>query len=91
MLKRPIRSLLSSTPHSADAFFNLGYVHAVTKNYPKAEEMYKRVVELAPSYLDEALYNLALVQDREGKREQCIANLQKAVSVNPENNWQRNT
>jgi serine/threonine protein kinase len=83
--KKTYQIVAELNPTSADAFFNLGYVHAVTKNYPKAEEMYKRVVELAPSYLDEALYNLALVQDKEGKREQCIANLEKALSVNPEN------
>ncbi len=83
--KKTYQIVTELNPTSADAFFNLGYVHAVTKNYSKAEEMYKRVVELAPSYLDEALYNLALVQDKEGKREQCIANLQKALSVNPEN------
>jgi serine/threonine protein kinase/Flp pilus assembly protein TadD len=83
--KKTYQIVAELNPTSADAFFNLGYVQAVTKNYPKAEEMYKRVVELAPSYLDEALYNLALVQDKEGKREQCIENLQKALSVNPEN------
>jgi serine/threonine protein kinase len=84
--KKTYQIVTELNPTSADAFFNLGYVQAVTKNYPKAEEMYKRVVELAPSYLDEALYNLALVQDKEGKREQCIANLEKALSVNPKNN-----
>jgi tetratricopeptide (TPR) repeat protein len=83
--KKTYQIVTELNPTSADAFFNLGYVQAVTKNYSKAEEMYKRVVELAPSYLDEALYNLALVQDKEGKREECIANLQKALSVNPEN------
>jgi serine/threonine protein kinase/Flp pilus assembly protein TadD len=83
--KKTFQIVAELNPTSADAFFNLGYVHAVTKNYPKAEEMYKRVVELAPSYLDEALYNLALVQDKGGRREQCIANLEKALSVNPEN------
>jgi serine/threonine protein kinase/Flp pilus assembly protein TadD len=83
--KKTYQIVAELNPTSADAFFNLGYVHAVTKNYPKAEEMYKRVVELAPSYLDEALYNLALVQDKEGKRDQCIANLEKALSVKPEN------
>jgi serine/threonine protein kinase/Flp pilus assembly protein TadD len=83
--KKAFQIVAELNPTSADAFFNLGYAQAVTKDYIKAEEMYKRVVALAPSYLDEALYNLALVQDKEGKREQCIANLQKALSVNPQN------
>jgi serine/threonine protein kinase len=68
-----------------DAFFNLGYVYAVMKDYPKAETMYSMVVEKAPPYLDEALFNLAMVQDKQGKRDQCIANLERAVMVNPDN------
>jgi len=83
--KKTYRIVAELNPTSADAFFNLGYIHAVIKNYPEAEEMYKRVVELAPPYLDEALYNLALVQDKAGKRDECIANLEKALSVNPGN------
>ncbi len=72
-------------PGFPDAFFNLGYVYAVTKEYPQAEEMYERVVELAPSYLDEALFNLAIIQEKQGKWEPCITNLERALSINPEN------
>ena len=72
-------------PQFSEAFFNLGYVYAVTKDYSKAEEMYGRVVELAPSYLDEALFNLAIVQERQGKRDQSIGNLERALTVNPNN------
>ena len=68
-----------------DAFFNLGYVYAITKDYARAEAMYSRVVELEPSYQDEALFNLAMVQLKQGKRDQCLENLKKASTVNPEN------
>ena len=54
-------------PTSADACFNLGYIYAVEKNYSKAEEMYSQVVKLSPPYQDEALYNLGLVQEKQGK------------------------
>jgi tetratricopeptide (TPR) repeat protein len=53
--------------------------------YPKAEEMYARVVKLEPRYLDEALYNLAIVQDKQGKRREAVGNLERAVRVNPDN------
>jgi serine/threonine protein kinase len=72
-------------PGRADTFFNLGYIYAVTENYSKAKEMYARVVELSPDYLDEALFNLAMVQAQIGQREQCIKSLKQAIDVNPAN------
>lgn len=72
-------------PQFPDVYFNLGYVYAINRNYPKAEEMYKQVVKLSPSYLDEALFNLGIVQEKQGKREQCIENIERAIKVNPEN------
>jgi serine/threonine protein kinase len=72
-------------PQSPEAYFNMGYVYAIMKNYTSAEKMYSRVVDMSPSYLDEALFNLAIVQDKLGKREQGIENLEKAVRVNPDN------
>ncbi len=72
-------------PKFTDALFNLGYLYAIKKDYIKAEEMYTRVVILAPSYLDEALFNLGMVQARQGKREQSIENLERSLSVNPNN------
>jgi hypothetical protein len=47
--------------------------------------MYARVIELNPSYLDEALFNLAMMQEKQGKRAECILNLEKAVIFNPDN------
>lgn len=72
-------------PRFPEPLFNLGYVYQVTMEYPKAEEMYARVVKLEPRYLDEALYNLAIVQDKQGKRREAIGNLERAVRVNPDN------
>jgi Tfp pilus assembly protein PilF len=68
-----------------DALFNLGYAYAVTKDYAKAEQAYSKVVDLAPPYLDEALFNLAMVQVKLGKRDQCVKNLERAIQVNPKN------
>ena len=72
-------------PKFVDAYFNLGYIYGTKKNYSKAEQMYTQVVKLAPPYLDEALYNLSLVQEKQGKREQCMGNLERALQANPKN------
>jgi serine/threonine protein kinase/Flp pilus assembly protein TadD len=72
-------------PARADTFFNLGYIYAVTENYSKAKEMYTRVVKLEPAFLDEALFNLAMVQDQLGERQACIQNLKQAIEINPAN------
>jgi serine/threonine protein kinase/Flp pilus assembly protein TadD len=72
-------------PGRPDSFFNLGYIYAVTENYSKAEEMYSRVVKLAPDFLDEALFNLAMVQYQLGERKKCIQSLKQAIEINPAN------
>ena len=72
-------------PHLPDTFFNLGYVYAVTENYQQAKQMYRRVVELGPAFTDEALFNLAVINEKLGERKQCIKNLEQAVSLNPRN------
>lgn len=79
------KKVIKLDPKSSDAFFNLGFIYAVSKDYARAEGMYAQVVKLAPKYLDEALYNLALVQNKLGKRKKCIANLKRAVKINPQN------
>ncbi|MGA1790178.1 MAG: protein kinase domain-containing protein [bacterium] len=73
-------------PQMTEAFFNLGYSYAINKDYIKAEEMYQRVIELSPPFLDEALFNLALVQVKLGNLQRGIENLEQAIEVNPENN-----
>jgi len=72
-------------PKFADAFFNMGYVHAVRKEYAKAEQMYAKVVQLSPMYVDEALFNLGMVQEKQGKRKESVQNIEKALSINPGN------
>jgi serine/threonine protein kinase/TolA-binding protein len=72
-------------PGFPDTYFNLGYAYAMNKEYGKAEEMYSRVVTHSPTYLDEALFNLAMVQEKQGKKGESMANLEKAVAINPQN------
>jgi tetratricopeptide (TPR) repeat protein len=72
-------------PYFTDGFFNLGLLYYATKAYARAEQMFGRVVELKPIYLDEAYFNLAVVQNLQGKNEESIKNLERALEVNPAN------
>jgi tetratricopeptide (TPR) repeat protein len=72
-------------PSQPNTFFNLGYVYTVSKKYKQAKIMYGRVVELNPVFTDEALFNLAVVNEKLGEHKQCISNLEQAVALNPDN------
>ena len=72
-------------PQLPDTFFNLGYVYAVTRQYQQSKEMYRRVVELNPKFTDEALFNLAVINDKLGEHRKCIKHLEQAVAFNPGN------
>ena len=77
-------------PNLPDTFFNLGYVYAVSKNYQQAKNMYRRVVKLNPAFTDEALFNLAVINQKLGEHKQCIKNLEQAIAFNPGNESARN-
>ena len=70
---------------TAETFFNLGFIYAAKKEYVNAEKMFLLVVDSKTDYLDKALFNLAVVQQKQGKTNQCIENLEKALNINPEN------
>jgi tetratricopeptide (TPR) repeat protein len=72
-------------PRLPNAFFNLGYIYAVSEDYARAREMYARVVKMEPDFLDEALFNLAMVQEQLGEHRQCLKNLKQAIEINPDN------
>jgi len=76
-------------PRSPDAFFNLGFIYYSTKKYSRAEKMFSTVVELRPFYLDEAYFNLSVVQNLQGKRKESIGNLERTLEVNPNNDRAR--
>ncbi len=70
---------------SVDTFFNIGFIYAEKKDYMNAEKMFLLVTDSRTDYLDKALFNLAVVQQKQGKTNQCIKNLEKALNINPEN------
>jgi serine/threonine protein kinase len=72
-------------PTFPDTFFNMGYLYAKMKDYAASEDMFKRAAALSPSYLDEVMYNLAMVQKAQGKIGECVESLERALGFNPEN------
>lgn len=79
------QNAVTLNPKLSDAFFNLGFIYATSGMYEDAEKLFVRVVQLEPSYLDKALFNLAVIQEKLGKKEECMANLQMAIMIRPEN------
>jgi serine/threonine protein kinase/Tfp pilus assembly protein PilF len=79
------QKLIRLDPDFIMAFFNLGYIYARTAEYDKAELMYEKVVESEPDFLDEALFNLAVIQNKLGKVQLSVKNLERAIAINPDN------
>ncbi len=72
-------------PDMPGLFFNLGFLYAAKDDYAHAETAFTRAIELSPSYLDKALFNLAVVQDKQGKRDASLQSLRRALEANPNN------
>jgi type II secretory pathway predicted ATPase ExeA/tetratricopeptide (TPR) repeat protein len=79
------QAALRLAPQSAEALYNLGFIYAADGDLVKAEEMFSQVVALKPDFLDKALFNLAVVQQKLGKRQESVASLEAAVAARPEN------
>ena len=72
-------------PNLTEAFFNLGHLYLSDGNNEEAEKMFARVVALSPSYLDEALCNLAYTQKEQGLIPDAVKSLREALKVNKHN------
>ena len=70
---------------SPTIYFNMGYAYAQLKNYKKAEAMFIKSINLNPPYKDEALFNLAVVQNLHGKNNAAVKNLKKILRANANN------
>jgi serine/threonine protein kinase len=75
----------AADPLNPDIFFNMGYNYAVLDDYGKAKDMYTRVIDLAPPFVDQAYFNLGLIQEKTGRRNEAVENMRKALSINPDN------
>ena len=78
--------VLELRPESADAYFNLGYLHLATANYREARAHALRGVELAPE-MKEAAFNLAKCEFYLGHTERahgvCLELLRKCPGYPP--------
>jgi len=77
--------VLALDPEMEDARFNLGYAYAKVRRYADAAAAYARVADGMPQYLDEVLFNLAIVQDLQGDRQAAAQSLNNAIHFNPHN------
>lgn len=77
--------LMEIDPNLYNAVFNLAFAYSQSGDYTKAERFYLQAVDMAPPYLDEVLYNLAMVQERLGKKKMAVRQLELAVKFNPHN------
>jgi serine/threonine protein kinase len=82
---RYYRKATNLDPNSPEAFFNLGFLYAKQEDYLLGEQMFIRAIELVPPYLDEAYFNLAMVQKGQGKVRESLISLEQAVTINPHN------
>jgi type II secretory pathway predicted ATPase ExeA/cytochrome c-type biogenesis protein CcmH/NrfG len=78
------RHAIHLKPDHTDAFYNLGYCYDASGMYQAAEIVFMEVVRLKPAYLGKALFNLAVVQQKLGKKRQSLENLEKAAVLLPE-------
>jgi Tfp pilus assembly protein PilF/tRNA A-37 threonylcarbamoyl transferase component Bud32 len=72
-------------PRFPDSYFNLGFIYSVQRDFAKAESMFQKVIDLSPPYLDQAYFNLAMVQMKQRKKQESIANLEQVLKINPDN------
>jgi tetratricopeptide (TPR) repeat protein len=77
--------VLALDEQMTDARFNLGFAYAKMGRYDEATRQYGLVVDQAPAYLDEVLFNLAIVQDFQGDRQAAARSLHGALRYNPHN------
>ena len=67
---------------SPQAYWALGYVNLLQKNYDAAAEAAKQAVKLAPSYAD-GYGLLAFINNSQGNAEDAVRHIAKAMSLNP--------
>jgi tetratricopeptide (TPR) repeat protein len=77
--------VLKLDPEIADAWFNLGFSHAQCSDYAAAEIAFTRAANLKPPYLGKCLFNLAVVQQKLGKRLKSIETLEAAAITGTDN------
>lgn len=76
------RAALKLDPDNADAHSDLGYVHAMRKEYEEAIRENREAVRLAPNRAD-VLRNLGLALSWGGKRAEALEAFGRALAIDP--------
>jgi protein O-mannosyl-transferase len=77
---------VSSSPRSADARYNLGYVNFLNGNYEVSEKNYKEAIELNPNspILSPKYYlNLGIIYENESRLDEAGQYYKKALNLEP--------
>jgi tetratricopeptide (TPR) repeat protein len=67
-------------PACADCYYNIGYAHSQKKDWAKAEEAFKKSIDLKPDYV-EAYNGLAQIYNAQKKFDEAQAASQKAAAL----------
>jgi tetratricopeptide (TPR) repeat protein/tRNA A-37 threonylcarbamoyl transferase component Bud32 len=79
------QKVIELEPGHSRALFNLGLLYAQRENFVWGEILFSRVIALSPDFLDEAYFNLAMMQQKQGKVKETIRSLELALLANPRN------
>jgi tetratricopeptide (TPR) repeat protein len=75
---------IALAPDFVPAHNRLGMCYAILNDFPLAERSFQKVVDLAPQS-DQGYLNLALLHEVQGEKTKALAYLEKALSLNPDN------
>jgi hypothetical protein len=79
-------ALAATEPHNAEVLNDLGNLLALVGENERAEEAYRRALEIEPGNA-KTRYNLALILQEEGLEKQAIAELRQVIELEPNDAW----
>ncbi len=79
-----LERLRASIPQDLDVLFELGSLAYNTGDYNKAEEAFITITRLVPNHSN-AHFGLGLVYQQRGEKEKALAELEKVLELNPDN------
>lgn len=79
-----LEHLVAQAPQTAQAWFNLGFLHEAAGRIAQAEAAFRRATEIAPG-LDQAWYGLGLCLIRLGRLDEAVQALHRNTALQPMN------
>ena len=79
-------ALAASQPHNPEVLNDLGNLLALAGENERAEEAYRRALELEPDN-PKTRYNLALILQEEGLRKEAILEFRQVIELAPNDAW----